>query len=215
MKVAIFSDTYGMLPETKGSYDLAIHCGNFCPPALSPLDNLHSQVTWLHEKFKPWIESIDAPHKIIVPGYFDIAARYLEPHFEYHLDAIYLSDSCTTIEGRTIYGMPWVPDLMKNMVPPDSIFVSRNYEIYKAAINKIPDETSILITRIPPQGILDGLGQVSIGDPFLLDKVRSLHNLEMHFFGYAADHGGRYIVHDDVIFANGCIPYGGYLEVTV
>ncbi len=213
MKVAVASDTQGVLPEIAGPHDLFIHCGNFCPTISGDHVSIQSQISWLHERFRPWLDSINATHKIIIPGHGDIAVGYLEPNFEFHVDAIYLRDQSTTVNGLVVYGMPWVPYALRKYVPPKSSFISRNSAMYEGAVNKIPDNVNLLITRIPPYGMLDKLGDSNVGDKSLLSKISKCTQLKMHFFGFAVNSGGEFLYQDKQLFANGCLGQSGYIEI--
>lgn len=215
MKFAIASDTQGLLPEITGEYDIFVHCGNFCPLISGDHASIHSQITWLHGSFLPWLNKVQAKHKIIVPGYMDIAVSYLETSFEYHVNAIYLKDSATTINGMVIYGTPWVPASMKSKLPPKRVYVSNTDKSYELSLAKIPKNTDILITRLPPAGILDGLSGQSIGEEHLLRRVKSLKELKMHFFGMASDDGGKHQSDNNVLFANGCVTENEYVEIVI
>lgn len=215
MKVAVASDTQGVLPEINGRYDLFVHCGNFCPVVQGDHASIQAQVAWLHAQFRPWLETIHASHKIIIPGHNDIAVSYLEPNFEYHIDAIYLRDQAATVDGLVVYGMPWVPHTLRRHTPSKSTFIARSPRMYEAALERIPDNVNILVTRIPPQGILDRLGSARIGDNALLARVSALPMLRMHFFGFATENGGQFVYRNNQLFANGCLGQVGYVEVDI
>lgn len=215
MKVAVASDTLGVLPEITGKHDLFIHCGNFCPTIPGDHVSIQSQIAWLHDQFRPWLNSINATHKIIIPGHGDIGVGYLEPNFEFHVDAIYLRDQMATVDGMVIYGMPWIPYGLRKHVPPKSSFIARNLGMYTGAVDKIPDNVNLLVTRIPPQGILDKIGDSTIGDKYLLSRIDKLSHLKMHFFGFASGSGGEFLYRNTQLFANGCLGQAGYIDIEI
>jgi hypothetical protein len=215
MKFAVVSDTLGILPEIKGKYDFFVHCGNFCPVASGDHSSIQSQIDWLHNHFRPWLDSIDANHKIIIPGHSDIAVSYLEPNFEFHIDAVYLRDQAATLNGLVVYGMPWIPYTLRSHALSKSSFTARNSAMYEAAIERIPDNVNMLITRIPPQGILDRFREKNIGDKSLLEKIENFSQLRMHFFGFAPDSGGEYFIRGNQLFANGYLGEAGYIDVEI
>lgn len=216
MRVAIISDTLGALPDIEEKYDLFVHCGNFCPPMPDgEYASIQSQVAWLHSMFCPWLSSIKAKNKIIIPGHFDLAVSYLEPYFEFHTDAIYLRDQSATIDGMLFYGMSWLPASLRKYAPPKSVFIARNSDIYNESIDRIPDETQVLITRIPPLGILDRQFDINVGDKALLNRIHTLRYLKMHFFGLAAQAEERFLIKDEIVFANGCFSGNGYIELAI
>lgn len=213
MKIAVASDTRGDLLPLNKQYDLFIHCGNFSPPINGDLISIHSQIEWLHDVFTPWLKSINATHKIILPGHGDIAVNYLEPNFEYHVDAMYLREQAVTINGIAIYGSSWIPQSMRKSVPSNSAFIKRNQRSYESSLRRIPDNIDILVTRMPPAGIHDSLNGESIGSAELLEKVKSINGLKMHFFGLATSDGGQFSTLHNRLFVNACLASIGYLEL--
>jgi len=216
MRIAAASDTLGLLPEIQGEYDLFVHCGNFCPIIEGDNASIEDQISWLHEQFCPWISTISAEYKVIIPGHNDLAVNKLEPKFEYHLDGMYLRDQTTTIAGKVIHGMPWVPMSKKKFLGNKPCFVASSKTSYKAAIDCIPEETNILITRMPPFNILDtSESGLNIGDKTLMRKVKILNELDIHLFGFATHVGCKHILKGKTLFANACLKAGGpaYLEI--
>lgn len=213
MKIAVASDTLGGLPTIEGEYDLFVHCGNFCPVNYGDKEDIASQIEWLESMFRPWLSSIKAKHKIIVAGNTDFAVNFLDPNFEYHVDAIYLRNEAVTIDGLIVYGMPWISPDLELEIPASSCFIASTGEAYQSALNRIPDYVNLLITRVPPAGILDRLDGNSIGDDKLRDRIGNLNSLKMHFFGAAADDGGKNLYKNQRLFVNGCLKQTGYVCV--
>ena len=208
MKIAIMSDTLGTLPNIKESFDVFIHCGNFCPRPSSDGLAIATQQHWLETRFSPWLKNIDAEVKIVIPGQSDIAVNFLEAQFEYHIGAMFLKDSQAMVGGLVVHGMPWIPNYYRQKLPAKSAYIARNKMMYEAAIDNIPDETNILLTRIPPQGILDS----GSGDKLLRDKVESMKNLKMHCFGFLQSEEAPF-ENEGVCYANGYLGKPGYIEV--
>lgn len=216
MKIAVCSDTLGTLPEVPNRYDLFIHCGNFCPITVADRVAIEAQKIWMHKYFCPWLREIDSEYKVVVPGHYDAAVGFLEPNFSYHIDGIYLRDSSATVGGNVIHSMPWLPLSYKKTYKDNFQFIASNRMKYQTSIDYIPDETSILITRVPPYGILDeDVDGKNTGDKILLNKIKMLSNLKMHFFGLSADMGGKYLISDNVLYANSSMNGTGYMEIDV
>ena len=75
---------------------------------------------------------------------------------------------------------------------------------------------NILITRIPPHGILDkGENGESMGDKILSKRIKSLKSLKMHLFGFASQSGEQYSINNDVLYVNGFMNKSGYIEIVV
>jgi hypothetical protein len=160
MKIITTSDTFGVLPEIEESSDIFIHCGNFCP-VLEKHQSLETQVRWLNEEFVPWLDKVPAEFKIIMPGNRDLAVEYLEPNFQYHIGAIFLKDQAATINKLVFYGIPWTPYAVKRDGEV-KLYSARNEKIYQSILDKIPEQTNVLLTRTSPLGILDKIDGVSI-----------------------------------------------------
>lgn len=211
MKVIVTSDTFGVLPVLDRECDIFIHCGNFCPP-VQTYDPLESQISWLHKEFAPWIKNIDARHKIVMPGSHDLAVEYLDPNFQFHIDAIFLKAHAVTIDKMIVYGTPWIP-YAKKAEGEMKMYVARNDPIFEAMMDRIPVQTNILISRVAPWGILDKVDGESRGSKKMLEKVQSLPNLKMNLFGFSSDEGGQYSIKNNVLYANANVGQLGYIGI--
>ena len=75
---------------------------------------------------------------------------------------------------------------------------------------KIPIDTDILITHIPPYGILDLDEGINYGSEKLLEKLTTL-NLKAHLFGHIhSNHGLENI--NGITFSNGSIVNSNYIK---
>ena len=211
MKIIVTSDTFGVLPVLDRECDLFIHCGNFCPPTKIN-ESLETQMSWLDKEFTPWIKNIQAKHKIIMPGNLDLAVEYLDPNFEFYIDAIFLKGHAVTIDKMIVYGTPWTP-YTPRVDEELRLYVARNDAIFDAMIERIPLQTNILISRIAPLGILDKRGSENAGNQKILDKVQSLPNLKMNLFGFASDEGGLYSIKNNILYANANVGQLGYIGI--
>lgn len=81
----------------------------------------------------------------------------------------------------------------------------------------IPDDTQILVTHMPPYGILDiapdlvpdlnshtGYKEtlVHIGSEALLNRIKSLKDLRLHMFGHSHEDGGKVVEINGVMYSN-------------
>lgn len=139
------------------------------------------------DSFIGWLKDLPYTHKIVVAGNHDTVLAYWgkeesEKWFKEKADAIYLQDSSVVINDKLIYGSPWTPNYgsWSFMMNDNKLFIKWGY---------IPKETSVLITHGPPKGILDLSYSPDnkleyCGDKNLLNRVKTLDNLQYHIFGH-------------------------------
>ena len=163
MKIVIISDTHGLqddLPPIEG--DLLIHCGDF--EQTSALDT--------------WFFNLEFENKIVIPGNHDHDAA--EKHAEelpVFFNAQFLVDQTVEIGGLKIYGAPWVNEL-------EGAAFSLDHDEIESKWESIPNDTDILITHVPPFGILDlARNGENWGCSLLADRVVEM-NLRFHCFGH-------------------------------
>ncbi len=139
------------------------------------------------EDFLSWFSTLPHKYKIFVAGNHDWLyetnnhfARLLTAKFKIE----YLQDSSVEIEGLKIYGSPWQPRFF------DWAFnLMRGAELAEKW-KMIPDDTDVLITHGPPNGILDEVPRKywieNTGCEELIKKVEELSkkNLKLHIFGH-------------------------------
>ncbi|MBK8148075.1 MAG: metallophosphoesterase [Acidobacteria bacterium] len=138
--------------------------------------------------FLEWFASLPHRNKIFVAGNHDWLyetnnelARRLTSDF----GIIYLQDSSVDIDGFKIYGSPWQPRFF------DWAFnLERGAEL-ASKWRLIPDDTNILVTHGPPNGILDVVERPyfseNTGCEELAKRVESLSvggHLKLHIFGH-------------------------------
>lgn len=133
--------------------------------------------------FDEWFSNLPHPHKIFVAGNHDwlfetnnIRARKLLDSSIY-----YLQDSTVEIENLKIYGSPWQPRFY------DWAFnLNRGAELAEKW-KLIPDETDVLITHGPPNGILDEVQRryfvENTGCEELRKRVETIRP-RLHVFGH-------------------------------
>ena len=170
MKLVAISDThnlhhsFGKLPQG----DVIIHAGDF--------------TTWGKtgevRQFRNWFASLPYAHKICIAGNHDRCMEhmfFLKDDFK-NAGITYLQDSSVEINGIRFYGSPRTPEFC------DFAFM---YERGQAHWEGIPDNTNILITHGPPQGILDLCPDGrNVGCVELLERTHELADLKYHIFGH-------------------------------
>ena len=102
-------------------------------------------------EFLSWFNALSHPHKVLIAGNHDFLferdpqrAAYLIPSTVH-----YLEGRSTTIEGLKIWGGPWQPRFF------DWAFNVDRGDPLKRIWKRIPDDTDIVVTHGPPQGIFD------------------------------------------------------------
>lgn len=168
MKVVATSDFHGALAgvgEKIPECDLLLIAGDVCP-----VDEDHGvphQRDWMRKRFFPWLEKLPAKNIVWIggnhdfvcesPGFNRIAHRETSKHIHY------LFDQVVEVEGQTIYGSPWVPNL------PSWAF-HRTPAEFQLLAETMP-KCDILMLHGPPLGILDTVYGRSVGSPFIANAI--------------------------------------------
>ena len=177
--IACISDTHNTQPLIPHA-DLLIHAGDLTQSG-SP-EEIQAALTWL--------QSLDHPHKIIIAGNHDIGLDSDDiAKFQWG-DVKYLQDSATSItfsNGRclNVFGSAWTP------TPGTWAFqYSRGEDVWTG---KIPDDTDILVTHMPPRFHLDIAG---FGDDNLLKELWRTRP-KLHVFGHIHEGWGKdFLIYD-------------------
>ncbi|RBP35197.1 Icc-related predicted phosphoesterase [Roseimicrobium gellanilyticum] len=178
--LCIISDTHKKHRQvTIPPCDILIHAGDFCSFQHGDSETLEDVDIWFAES--------PAKQVVCIGGNHDFMLQSREFRFA---QAILLEDSVVELEGLSIYGSPWVPELpgFAYYADPEMLM-----EKWKA----IPTGIDILVTHTPPHGILDvpSSGQIHLGCTHLSDELKRIQP-RLHVFGHVhAAHG----THDDGI----------------
>jgi Icc-related predicted phosphoesterase len=203
MKIVIISDTHGMhdhLPDHLPEGDVLIHAGD--------CTNVGTQSGT--RQFVEWFQNLKGyDTKIFIAGNHDWSF-YRKPAWLYDFindenlsqsDCVYLEDSEFTIEtpefSRPIkfYGSPWQPPFM------NWAFNAPEEQLFKIW-EKIPDDTDVLITHGPANGVLDTvIGRYEhLGSTTLTERINKIKP-KIHICGHI--HSGRGIIEKDgVLYIN-------------
>lgn len=178
MKIVCLSDTHNCNEQIKvPDGDIVIHAGDATTVGNVP------QIA----AFNRWFANLPHQHKIFIAGNHDWFFETNNSYARQMLDdsIIYLQDSSVEIEGLKIYGSPWQPRFF------DWAFnLNRGAELAEKW-KLIPNDTDILITHGPPNGILDEVPRQywveNTGCEELRKKVEELAKLgklKLHIFGH-------------------------------
>ncbi|MDF1739592.1 MAG: metallophosphatase domain-containing protein [Verrucomicrobiales bacterium] len=175
--------------------DILIHCGDFCSFEREDAATLEDADIWFAE--------VPAKHVVCVGGNHDFMLQSREFRFAH---ATFLEDSGIEIEGLSIYGSPWCPDLSGFAYYADEDQLIERWR-------QIPTGVDILITHTPPYGFLDvpSSGDVHLGCPHLQDELQRIQP-QLHVFGHVhASHGTH--VDGGTQFVNAAVVGGRNFEV--
>jgi predicted phosphodiesterase len=216
MKIVCISDTHNRHKEIDvGSGDILIHAGDATGRG------------YLKEvrKFMEWYAAQDFAYKIFIAGNHDWGwegtkmgeevKQKLEKEAK-ELGLIYLNDSGVTIKhldtGKDIkiWGSPVQPEFcnwafnrsVSPLAPKDPYHHPHGIHPWiKPHWDKIPDDTDIIITHGPPEGIRDqvltmqarysGMSEYeNVGCPHLMDAIKNRIKPKMHVFGHIHEEYG-------------------------
>ena len=177
LKIVCISDTHNCNDEISvPDGDILIHSGD------ATIRGTVDEIILFNE----WFVGLPHKYKIFVAGnhdwLFETNNRFARSLLDNSI--IYLQDSAVEIENLKIYGSPWQPRFF------DWAFnLNRGAELAEKW-KLISDDTDILITHGPPNGILDEVPRKyfveNTGCEELRKKVEELRlkNLKLHVFGH-------------------------------
>lgn len=186
MKILHLSDTHGChrrlqsLPKA----DIVVHSGDF---------TMHGCEQEAID-FLKWFCDLDYPQKIFICGNHD-ECLYGATINGLNNNVHYLCNSGIEIYGIKFYGIP--------MFSRDCI-TNQQFKHYA----NIPEDTDILITHVPPLGILDFDNGIHYGSEELLKRTMAVKPL-LHLFGHIHSQHGTIIL-NKITFSNGTIMNADY-----
>jgi len=192
IRFVCISDTHrrhGQLIMPDG--DVLLHCGDFTKYKTSSEDVAG---------FNEWLGTLPYKHKIVISGNHEVCFKSITTTKTQELlsNCTYLQDSGIEIEGIKIYGSSWQPS--RSFTKRANAFqISDVQEKW----SQIPTDTDILITHVPPFGIMDQHKDTHVGCPNLLNTVVTQVKPKVHVFGHVHDQPGICAAKDhDIIFVN-------------
>jgi Icc-related predicted phosphoesterase len=169
MKIIFISDTHGHHRSVRiTKTDILIHSGD-----VSGIEKKAGAIDFLD-----WFSKQPARYKILVAGNHDASLR--KNKIDIPEEVIYLQDSGINIEGLNIWGSP----LTRMIYSLSEAFNDETDELVRTTWNKIPLNTDMLNTHMPPKGILDiNDDNTHKGCPVLFERVMMIKPL-FHAFGH-------------------------------
>jgi hypothetical protein len=167
--------TIDIPPEAEA--DVLIHCGDST--------NWGQDVSAI-QSFNEWLGTLPYNHKLVIGGNHETSLRGLsrdeiQAHFS---NAIYLQDECCWVGSLKVYGVPYVP--ARNILYRANAFALPPDELSEA-FARIPNDVDILVTHVPPLGVLDlGYDGTHHGSIALRRHVQRVVPL-LHVFGHCHD----------------------------
>lgn len=191
MIIDCISDLHGYFPELDGG-DLLIVAGD-----LTASDEKEQ-----HIEFFSWLKKQKYRQIIFIAGNHDNKIQNRVVIYSKNRNVRYLEDSGMQFEGLKIWGTPWT-STFEGMNPHCKAFTCDTEEELAEKWVLIPDDTDILVTHCPPNGIMDGVKDMSYGFENLYTRYTgsvSLRNHSMkrikpklHVFGHIHEWGGKCI----------------------
>lgn len=201
-KIVAISDSHQRHDQIKiPECDFLIHCGDWCSMGYE------SEV----RNFARWLNKQPARFIILTPGNHELEfERQLPASLQWFKEEApnthLLIDQEVTIEGIKFYGSP------QTLFFHDWAFNRQTGEEIQRFWDAIADDTNVLITHQPPYGILDQTSYAdgtlkpgNLGCYQLMDRIKSLKDLDLHFFGHIHAGGGRQVHMDGVSYYNTAI----------
>ena len=153
------------------------------------------------EDFIHWFTSLDYKHKVFIAGNHDFYFEDYSMNFiqkKLPSDCHYLCNTGVELEGINIWGSPITPRFF------DWAFNEDRGKPIQKYWNKIPNNTDILITHGPPNGILDKTtSNINAGCEDLLKTVNKLKP-KFHLFGHIHEAYGKETL-TETTFINGSL----------
>lgn len=168
MRIVALSDTHGYHDEVDvPDGDILIFAGDMC--GHSTIDSV--------EEFGYWMDTLPHEHKIYIAGNHDWPFVNQKERAKNRVNAIYLEDGFTIINGIKIYGSPWTPEFC------GWAFMKLRGNDIKAKWDLIPEDTDILVTHGPPMNFMDDVRGEHCGCRDLKDAVERVMP-QHHCYGH-------------------------------
>lgn len=210
MRIVFLSDTHNLHRQISiPDGDVLVHAGD------AGEDGTRDEI----EDFVDWLSSLPHRHKIFVGGNHDEIAEE-EPSIVTGPGVHHLWDSEVTIDGIRFYGSPWrvvgqdrIEQVMKagqkrelkrkRGLLPSGENLERKWSAFMVSEtwadlfwHEIPEGVDVLVTHMPPFGVLDWRGKCG-GSPALLHHIKRAKP-RLHVFGHIHGDGGKSMTLSDL-----------------
>lgn len=168
MRLVLISDTHGQHRKlSMPDGDILIHAGDFT--------DFGSERHFLD--FNNWLGGLDYKHKIVVAGNHETLLDRRPERAKELTNCVYLQDSSVEVEGLKIHGSPWNTKL-------EGFGFYTPFPEMEKKLKLVPNDIDILITHVPPLGILDcGIWGDQLGCSKILDRIINVKP-KLHVFGH-------------------------------
>jgi len=180
MKIVTLSDLHGHLPENLPEGDCLVIAGDICP---ATNHNVAFQAKWLEVRFNLWLDFLPYKDIVCIAGNHDWVFEKA-PAFVPKLKCHYLQESSVVINGVKMFGYPHTP-VFCNWA------FNRSHGELTEIVNKIPEDTDVILSHGPAYGILDSVTDqrwhgtaVDLGCKALRKRVDELPNLKLVVCGH-------------------------------
>lgn len=197
MIIDCISDLHGHYPKLEGG-DLLIVAGD-----LTGRDTDKE-----HLDFIEWIHELEYRNKIYIAGnhdnFFCDPNRHGSLKLPKEWNIEFLNDSGIEFEGLRIWGTPWTKTF-PGINPKCCAFTCDTEEELASKFSLIPNDIDILISHVPPYGILDKVftklntgnkyvnGFHHSGSHALANKMEKTPRPRLHIFGHIHENGGKQV----------------------
>jgi Icc-related predicted phosphoesterase len=200
MKLSITADLHGYLPEIPES-DLLIIAGDVLPD-----DN---QEVWVLDQFRKWLIDLPVNKTVFIAGNHDFyfeekiwqTSSFGKKFFE-EIGATYLEDSGCQFGDLKIWGTPWVQNLS------GWAFIA-NDQLAQEKFSMIPNDTDIVISHGPINGIFDRVGLENVGSKILASKIQKI-SPRVFISGHIHEDGGLIKKVGETTFINAALMNPSY-----
>jgi Icc-related predicted phosphoesterase len=135
--------------------DLLLIAGDICPRA--------DQRAWLDTDFRAWLRTIPAAHVVATWGNNDLAGQRGDVP---DLPCTFLVDEVITHAALRIYGAPW-----STGVSYQAWALQEEEDLLEGLSHRVPPLLDVLVSHIPPFGVLDEQRGISNGSRVLLSEI--------------------------------------------
>lgn len=179
MKIDCISDLHGHFPSLPGG-DLLILAGDYTAR------HTHDE----YAKFYRWLWAQEYQNKVFISGNHDSGLRSCPLCIDLPANCHYLEDGFVEIEGLKIWGSPW--SLTFPSITPDCLaYTVDRDEALAVKWGLIPCDVDILVTHMPPFGIMDKISAGSHVGSRSLKSALEVVVPSLHVFGHIHEGYGR------------------------